>query len=182
MLQVTRMRNAGEPGFAGVWELYRESFPRQERRPFRFHAEAMEREEDFVCLRLHGGTDPAVADGLLFYWHLPQGALYVEHLAIAASKRGQGWGYAALQYLESMGKPIILEIEPVVDDATRRRLRFYESAGYVRLPYPHAQLPFRRGGSPVPMELLCLRQAMPAAEVSSFQHYLQSHIMRYRER
>lgn len=182
MLHTTRIRNAEDPGFPRVWGLYEESFPLGERRPYPFHVEAMEKEDGFVCLRLHGEMAADAADGLLFYWHLPQGALYVEHLAIAASKRGQGWGHAALQYLESLRKPVILEIEPAVDALTRRRLRFYESAGYVRLPYPHAQLPFRRGGKPIPMELLSLRQAMSSREVTSFQQYLQSRIMRYRER
>lgn len=183
MLQAIRIQSAAEPCFGRVWQLYEKSFPLEERRPFPFHADAMEREPSFVCLRLQEDTDTdaLAADGLLFYWQLPVAGIYVEHLAVSPERRGQGIGHAALQFLETLGQPVILEIEPVADARTRRRLHFYESAGYVRLPYPHAQLPFRRGGAPVPMELLSLRQPMPEAEVARFQEYLQGHIMQYRE-
>lgn len=184
MLQAVRLHSAAEPCFRQVWRLYEKSFPLEERRPFPFHAAAMEKESGFVCLRLYedAGTDALAADALLFYWLLPKAGVYVEHLAVSPEKRGQGIGHAALQWLENLGQPVILEIEPVADARTRRRLHFYESAGYVRLPYPHAQLPFRRGGAPVPMELLSLRQPMPEAEVARFQEYLERHIMQYRER
>lgn len=179
MLQASRIHNVSDPSFGEAWRLYEASFPLEEQRPVAFQKLAMEREPGFVCLRLH---DEAGLAGLLFYWLLPLGMVYVEHLAVALGRRGQGIGSKALGMVEALKKPVILEIEPVVDEMTLRRFRFYESSGYVKLPYPHAQLPFRRGGSPVPMELLSLHAPMGKDDVQAFQEYLQCCIMQYRER
>lgn len=177
MLQCVRVTSPSDPRFPALWNLYAESFPLEERRPFLCQVEAMEKEEAFHCLHLE---DEKGFAGLLFYWILPQG-IYVEHLAVEKSRRGQGVGRRVLERIARMGLPVILEIEPVQDAATRRRLHFYESAGYVRLPYEHAQLPFRKGGDPVPMELLSFPSAMPEDEVRAFQAVLREHVMRYRE-
>jgi len=179
MLQARRIRNVADPSFPEVWRLYEKSFPLEERRPLSCQAQAMEREENFVCLRLQDGQGAFL--GLLFYWLLPQGGIYVEHFAIDEGWRGQGLGRSALQMLAAQGRPVILEIEPVADAMTQRRLRFYESCGYVRLPYSHAQLPFRPGAASVPMVLMGLQPPMGEAEVRSFRQYLQNHIMQYRE-
>lgn len=142
MLQFSRIRDAAHPQFAALWQLYERSFPLEEQRPYRHHAQAMACEEGFVCMRLH--DDEGLA-GLLFYWELPQGCLYLEHLAVCSQRRGQGIGHQLMDLIASWHKPVILEIEPVVDISTQRRLRFYQSCGYVQLPYAHVQLPFRRG-------------------------------------
>ena len=171
------MTRAEDSSFMELWHLYQDSFPVEEQRPFLRQQEAMLREETFHCLRLE---DEKGLAGLMFYWQFPA-CLYLEHFAIATARRGQGLGHAALSLLHEKGEPVILEIEPVTDALTRRRLSFYESLGYVRLPWEHAQLPFRRGGSPVPMELLSYPAAMTEAQVRSFQARLASVVMHYRD-
>ncbi len=177
MLRSVRMMSAEDSSFRELWSLYQDSFPVEEQRPFLWQKEAMLREETFYCLRLE---DEKGLAGLLFYWQFPA-CLYLEHFAIASARRGQGLGHAALSLLHGKGKPVILEIEPVADALTRRRLSFYESLGYVRLPWKHAQLPFRRGGSSVPMELLSYPVAMTEAQVRGFQSRLASVVMHYRD-
>lgn len=177
MLRSVRLRCAESPLFGELWQLYQDSFPMEEQRPFLWQKEAMRQEESFHCLRLE---DEEGLAGLMFYWEFPF-CRYLEHFAIASSRRGQGLGRRALDILHREGSPVILEIEPVVDERTRRRLRFYQSVGYARLPWPHAQLPFRRGGKELPMELLSYPVAMTKEQVEAFQSSLRSIAMQYRD-
>ena len=74
----------------------------------------------------------------------------------------------------------ILEIEPVVDATTARRLAFYESAGLVRRPQPHMQLAYLAGQPDVPLWLLS-KPALCEAEVARFEQLYHAGPMRYRD-
>lgn len=159
--------------------LYAKSFPLCERRASAHHRAIAAAEPNFYPMELYQASGAFV--GILYYWHWPQHELlFVEHLAIVPSFRGRGYGHAALRYLHQMNACIILEIEPVVDDVTARRLAFYESAGYVRLPFEHVQLPYHVGGAPVPLELLSLRSdgtPARAAQVALLEHLFRTRVM-----
>lgn len=53
--------------------------------------------------------------GELLCWET-QEFIYVEHLCILPQLRGQHCGSRALELLEQRGKPVILEIDPPIDD------------------------------------------------------------------
>lgn len=134
-------------------ELYASSFPFCERRTHARHMAKARVETDFYAGELYTAGGEFV--GILYYWYWPQHALlFVEHLAIRPELRGQGYGHAALRLIQQPGTCVIPEIEPVTDATSARRLAFYESAGFIRLPYDHVQLPYHPGGNPVPLELL----------------------------
>lgn len=178
MLVVERLKSVNDANFAAVWQLYEHAFPLSEQRPYAYQALAMQDRQDFVCLHL---SDVCGFVGLLFYWNLSH-CLYVEHLAIMEGRRGQGLGSRALRYVHSLGLPVVLEIEKVVDAPTHQRLLFYERCGYCRLPFAHVQMPFAPQLPPVPMELLSFPYAMTETEVLRFKAFLETTIMRYRER
>lgn len=160
-------------------QLYEESFPLCERRTAAHHRAIAASVPDFYPMELYGFS--GVFIGILYYWYWPQHKLlFVEHLAIVPSFRGKGYGHAALRQLQQMNACIILEIEPVADAATARRLAFYESAGFVRLPFEHVQLPYHVGGAPVPLELLSRQpDGTPtlAAQVELLEHLLRTRVM-----
>ncbi|MBQ3526604.1 MAG: hypothetical protein IJA63_10045, partial [Akkermansia sp.] len=58
----------------------------------------------------------------------------------------------------------------------------YERCGYCRLPFAHVQMPFAPQLPPVPMELLSFPYAMTETEVLRFKSFLETTVMRYRER
>ena len=177
MVQCVRLTDVSDPLFAEAWRLYEAAFPFAERRPPALHAAAMVAEHDFVCLALqHNG----VFAGIIFYW-LFADCVYVEHLAIAEALRGRGLGKAALAILRQCGKPVVLEIEPVTDAATQRRLRFYEGAGYHRLPYEHYQQPYHRGESALRLELLSYPLPAEAKLIASFEQDFAAKPMLYRD-
>lgn len=169
---ITRIKTLQHPLALEWWALYESAFPATERRGAAQHAAALQ-EESFHCLYL---ADDAGFVGLLSYW-LWDALVYVEHLAITPGRRGQGLGHAALELLPA---PAILEIEPVVDESTLRRLAFYESCGFVRLPQPHVQLAYQAGLPSVPLWLLS-RPMMSEVEVAAFEQLYHAHPMRYRD-
>ena len=58
--------------------------------------------------------------------------IYIEHFCMLPDVRGRGCGARALELLRARGKTIILEIDPPVDDISRRRKGFYERNGFFR--------------------------------------------------
>ena len=178
MLSCTRVMVAAELVANGLWTEYEAAFPRSERRSAAQHALAMSQETGFYCMQCCDGAETV---GLLFYWQMPQ-CIYVEHLAICASRRGQGYGNKVIQWLQQLGLPIILEIEPPECPATRRRLRFYESAGFVQQPYPHIQPAYHADTEPLPMRLMGWPGVMSADVVAAFERELHERVMSYTDR
>lgn len=177
MLEFKRLNDVNTEDFAMAWALYERAFPLNERRALLCHETAMRQESDFVCLSLY---DNERFVGLLFYWVLSE-CVYVEHLAVSESTRGQGIGKAALKYVAQSGLPIILEIEPPSDAVSVARLRFYESAGYHRLPYEHYQLPYHRGEMPLRLELLSYPAAASSGHITAFENDYLNRVMLYRD-
>ena len=141
------------------------------------NSEMLAQEAQFVCFHV---ADASGFIGLIFYWLFSQ-CVYVEHLAIAETRRQHGWGRRVLALAQQHGLPVILEIEPVCDAGTARRCAFYERCGYHRLPYKHFQLPYRCSESPLQLELLSYPTAADAALLAVFQRYYAAYPMRYRE-
>ena len=168
----TRILSPLHPLAAEWWQLYELAFPACERRGAAQHAAALQ-DSAFHCLHL---ADDAGFAGLLGYW-LWDGLCFVEHLAITPHRRGQGLGHRALELVPA---PAILEIEPVVDAVTARRLAFYESCGFQRLLQPHTQLAYQAGQSDIPLWLLS-RPGVEAHVVAEFEQLYQAYPMRYRD-
>ncbi len=183
-MHVFRLSSVDDPAFAECWRLYEVAFPAEERRTLACQRAAMAEQgqgEDapFCCLSLE---EDGSFVGIAFYWQTPA-FIYVEHLAIVPSFRGQGLGHKVLEVLRhrAQERPLILEIEPVVDAATERRWRFYRSAGFHRLPVHHLQPVYRRGDAPLVLTLLSCPHAMSAAEVKGYEHFMQETVARYTE-
>lgn len=159
------------------WQCYESSFPACERRPLaaqmealkegRFHVDCYEDERGFV--------------GLLSYWEF-EGLIYAEHFAIAENRRGEGWGSRILkQWLAELAHPVVLEIEPMVDELTHARLRFYEALGFELLPDEHVQPLYRVGDVPLPLRLLSYPAPLDSQTVVRFQRELEKTISAYRQ-
>lgn len=171
-LVATRLTSLQQPCAGEWWALYESAFPASERRHEVMHALALS-DPLFHCLHL---ADESGFVGLLTYWQFDD-MVYVEHLAIIPERRGCGWGRAALALLDA---PVILEIEPVEDETTARRLAFYASCGFSVLPYKHVQLAYQAGEADVPLVLLS-RPSVDGETVAKFERLFHAHPMRYRD-
>lgn len=172
-LSAIRMSEMNSEYAEAWWQLYESAFPASERRSATQHAAAL-KDAAFHCMCL---ADARGFAGLLTYWKW-ETLVYVEHLAVSPEHRGQGIGHAVLDMLPGT---VILEIEPVEDSATARRLAFYESCGFVRLPQPHVQLAYQTGEEDIALWLLS-RPAVDAGVVERFEELFHAGPMRYRDR
>lgn len=134
-METIRIKTTEDPLFASLWEIYENSFPYAERRTPAHQRTAL-RSADY---HMNAYAEDGAVAGLIGYWEFPD-YLYVEHLAVNPELRGSGHGSRIMRELiGSTDKTIILEIEPVEDEATARRLRFYEKLGFRTNPYRHPQ-------------------------------------------
>ncbi len=176
MLQQLRMIAESDAGFTEYWECYESSFPANERRPLCDHLEAL-RDERFHCCCYHDASGFA---GLLHYWIFGK-LIYVEHLAIPSSRRGDGLGSTILrQLMDSVSFPIILEIEPMVDDATKARWRFYKKLGFCLLRDEHWQPLYHSSDAPLQLRLLSYPMPLDVKRILKFQSELNKAISDYR--
>lgn len=143
-----------------IERLFTEAFPESERRPIEWLCRLL-KEEPAMHLVTEGES------AMLCYWRFPE-FVYVEYLAVDKSLRSQGMGGRIIsQLVESVDVPVILEVEPPVDDLTRRRVAFYQRHGFRLLSIPYEQPSY--GVAPgLPLRLmLCVRDAtmhVPTAE------------------
>lgn len=121
-----------------VWELYESSFPDAEKRLMNEHISAMQNELFFPLSAWEGNE----LIGILFYWEWKE-YRYLEYMAINPELRGQGHGSRFLRHLRENGHTVILEIDPLINELSVRRLQFYERAGFTLTPYRFDHLPYR---------------------------------------
>ncbi len=112
------------------------SFPSNERPPLEL---LRQRPASIYHLSLIVADDTAKPVGIFGYWTFSN-SVYVEHFAIVPELQGKGYGKAAFSYfLDITHGQVFGEVEPPVDNDTRRRVRFYEQLGLCRNPQPYFQ-------------------------------------------
>lgn len=139
--------------FNDVCKLYVAAFPVDERRELsdlrRF---VVEREEFSVeaCL-----TDEGRFAGFFTSWQWPD-FRYGEHFAVLAEKRSCGVGGEILdRMLRCDTRPMVIEVEPPVDEMASRRIGFYERHGLtLRTDIDYLQPPYDSSRKPLPLRLM----------------------------
>lgn len=92
--------------------------------------------------------------GFITYWTL-DGFNYIEHLAIDETCRRRGYGASLVRHVASLGRPLLLEVEPPVDAVTINRVSFYQRLGLtLREDVEYVQPPYGPGMPPVPLRLM----------------------------
>ncbi|MCD7948701.1 MAG: GNAT family N-acetyltransferase [Erysipelotrichaceae bacterium] len=77
---------------------------------------------------------------------------YIEHFAVDANYRGQGLGSIIIEDMKQLSdKPLILEVEEIVDEITQKRVHFYEKHGFHLSSYQFIQPPLRENVKDVPL-------------------------------
>ena len=142
MMRTRRIRPASGPD-RWAHDLFRRAFPEEERLPWALiHLLSLRRGIDLVAW-WDEPADPAQAaspDPSALTWTVRRPGsrlLYVFYVVVDDAVRGRGLGARLLAELERRhpGCTIVLDIEPVIAEADnaderRRRLAFYERAGF----------------------------------------------------
>ena len=130
----------------------------------------------------HIGFSPIRKTGFLGFiacWELAT-CRYVEHLAVNDLLRGRGYGSRLLgDFVRAPGEPVLLEIDPVTDDVSAARLRFYQKCGFVENPYAHRHPPYRAGFAPHLLVVLTSGRAISEEEYQRFDDDLRNVVMNF---
>lgn len=150
-MEIIRIKSIEDPHFEEAWRIYNDNFPHEERRTMAHQETALRDERCHFELFTEGGKSVGIA----CYWIFDE-YLYVEHLAIDKAAQGGGYGTKLLDFFkkESPGL-VILEIEPIIDEITERRLRFYERFGFRMNDHNHI-LPQYHDDAPCDMEMILM--------------------------
>mgnify|MGYP001028533630 CR=1 FL=1 len=145
--------------------VYEQRNPKQQKEAFsdsRYHLIAKIEEEKFISF--------------IAYWEF-ENYIYIEHLAVNPELRGQNKGSELLKdFADIMSKTIILEIDPLTDEISRKRLVFYEKLGYKTNPYKHFHPPYDKSYTPHQLVVLSLNRQVDQKEYEQFHSDL-SHIV-----
>jgi GNAT superfamily N-acetyltransferase len=158
-----------------IFDLYRETFPANERRPESDLRAAMITPEYRVLNRLSAGR--LLGFAFLFVPTNEDFAL-VEYLAVHPASRGRGVGTQLIQSAidQSLGKTLITEVESQSSNPNSlRRQVFYRRAGFTPITGLKYQLPL--GGNPPPMELWVYHSA-ESAQFAQLAHWIRTIYLR----
>ena len=134
-----------------IQHLYCQCFPPDERREWDKMMELIDNEPRFNVIAATSESDDTM--GFISYWTFDS-FTYVEHLAVDEAYRRQGIGAALLIKAQELGQPLVLEVEPPVDETTVKRVGFYRQLGLtLRDDIPYEQPPYSPDKEPV---ALCL--------------------------
>lgn len=140
MLSAHKLTSTDSALFARVDALYVQAFPWHEQREPAAKAQAL----NDPRFALEAWFDDEQFVGMSGSWRLGE-MLYIEHLAVDSALRSKGYGKILLAELLSRAPLTVLEIDPLTTEVAHRRLRFYQSMGFVANPWAHTHPTYHQG-------------------------------------
>lgn len=136
--------------FDRVFDIMEQSFPPDERRPKPEQLALLDDPAHSIYILPQNGDIAA----FITVWRL-DGFAFIEHFAVAPAMRCGGTGSLMLRELiPALGCRVCLEVEPPLNELTRRRIGFYERSGFTLNGYPYMQPPISEGKAPVPLMIM----------------------------
>ena len=133
-------------------QLYESSFPYAERRPTQ---QWILKYRSCTLFKIDAIIINGDFGGFISYW-LMENFIYIEHFAIMPQYRGMGVGGRAIEMFKSNVKsPIVLEVEPPIDEISHRRIGFYRRHEFHLLLHDYMQPSYHAGGSSFPLQIMC---------------------------
>lgn len=161
----------GEP-YSRAMESYAISFPFHEQREAASQVKIMGNEE--YHFNVIYDDDEMV--GIILWWET-ENHIYVEHFCILPQMRNRKYGLKTLAALNRIGKTIILEIDPPVDETSLHRKAFYEKAGYKANDFAHVHPPYHEGYDGHRLVVMSCPGCLSETEYDKFNAYLNNTVM-----
>lgn len=171
---VYRIESVDDPLFEKMWSIYDYSFPYFEKRTLSHQVTAFSNPD--YHLDCYIDNDKFI--GFIGYWDFSD-YIYIEHYALDKEVRGSGYGTKILkEFIENAGKIIILEIDPVVDEVSTRRLRFYKHLNFVENPHSHKCHVYRHDCGEENLDILTYPHEVDCAFYKRFNEDLRDVVMK----
>lgn len=117
---------------------------------------------------LIGYSEEGIFIGFISYWEFSD-YIYIEHFAINTDVRGNGYGSALLSsFINSTDKIILLEIDPIIDDISKARMRFYKRCGFYDNSHAHKHPSYRTEYQPHYLIVLTTKRQITEEEYKNF--------------
>lgn len=171
-INIIPIKDEKHPMYQKALELYKISFPFHEQREKESQKEILQDKE--YCFGLV--YDREVFVGLVLYWET-EDFIYVEHLCIAPDMRNKQYGQKVLAFLEQKKKTVILEIDPPVDEISKRRKAFYERCGFVENSFSHVHPPYHKENEGHKLVIMTCPKSISQGLYEKFEQYLKTRIM-----
>lgn len=158
----------------GVWDIYENSFPATEMRSLTNLREVMQNEHCRVTVY----HDMENVVGFIIFWEYPD-FIYLEFFATNVAMRNGGHGAYILQdfIAEHDRKPLILEIDDMCDDISKRRCGFYMRQGFVLNDFSHRPTAYNDKSNSLDMHIMTYANKISEPEYQSFNKILTDEIM-----
>lgn len=154
--------------------LYADSFPLHEQRTEDQQQEAFSDDR----YRLYAFMEDGRFVGFISCW-LFGDYVYVEHFAVVKNERGRGTGSRIMKmFQQKAARTVILEIDPVCDELTTRRMNFYIRCGFCLNSHAHVHPPYRRGYAGHSLTLMTWPYVIDFATYAVFADDLRRVVMR----
>ncbi|MDL2215317.1 GNAT family N-acetyltransferase [Dysgonomonas sp. OttesenSCG-928-M03] len=168
------IKSVDDKWYTDFEKIYSVSFPVYEQRNFDQQVEAFADEHyHLYCIISNEQISSFVA-----FWDFGR-YVYVEHMAVNGKLRGQHIGTDTLRlFMEEIGKSVVLEIDPVEDGTSAKRLRFYEKLGFVMNPFVHFHPAYDISYKPHRLSVLSKPYILSEQQYNMFKNDLESIVMR----
>jgi len=173
-MELIFIENKKNKYFEKAWKLYLDSFPEIERR-------TLEEQEEILTdknFKMTCYVEDEVLISIVFYWKISS-YTFLEHFAVNSQLRGQSFGSKILQKFINDKKNIVLEIEPIVDEITQKRLKFYKKFGFVVNTHEHLQIPFREGAKELKLLLMSQEKTLSQQEYKVLYESMKKSLKRF---
>ena len=170
-MNIERIISTTHPLYQRAMELYSISFPAHEQREAHSQKQILTQDAyhfDVIC-------DEGKFIGEILYWEVA-GFFYIEHFCILPAMRNKHYGQKILNAYQST--PLILEIDPPVNEISTRRKGFYERCGFVENPYRHIHPPYHAENHGHELIIMSSPRKLEANEYACFNHFLQDIVMK----
>ncbi len=172
-MDTVRLTGVDSPLYKEFEAIYKVSFPIFEQRTTAQQVSAFAS----PVYHLDCITEAGEVIGFIAWWDFAYG-VYIEHFAIHPRLRGKGYGGDILNhFIRQRNKPVILEIDPVVDEISAARLRFYKGYGFVENPYTHTHPAYRPEYNPHSLVILSTEGVLRAEDYEQFNNDLKTVVM-----
>jgi ribosomal protein S18 acetylase RimI-like enzyme len=139
-METIRIRNEKDVFFPAFWKIYESAFPFCERRSLEEQNRIFSNETYFLNIWLEN----EILLGLIGWWDCGD-LRFIEHYAVHPDYRSRGYGSRLLSgWIKQNSLPVLLEIEPPIDELSRRRQLFYRKLGFRDNAVKHYQPPYHK--------------------------------------
>lgn len=158
----------------GVWDIYEKSFPITEMRSLTNLRSVMQGEH---C-RVVAYHDMGEVIGFIIFWEYAE-FVYIEFFATNPSMRNGGYGaYILRDFIAEHGnKPLILEIDGMSDEISKRRCGFYQREGFVLNDFVHRPTAYNDKSLHLEMHIMTYGDKISEKEYLRFNKRLTEEIM-----